>query len=534
MAPFRERVRRATSGDFITPFLVTAGFTAAVFAVLLAVMLRRRKRAAWVVATVLAAGNTALYWLALAALPALRVHPVNWASAIVTSAVLLGLVVAEPACRVRGERGNTALAAGYLLLGGFTAAVIGTVLVHQTNTEPGVGWAASLRYALLRVFTLSTLFGLPDIEVPRWTDVVVNLLSVALFLQVLRAFFRSPRVRGRLAPQAERRLRALVAAQGEEDSLGYFALRRDTSVTWSGSRDAAVLFRVLNGVALAYGDPVGAAAGRPDAVRRWLEVARSHGWVPAVTGAGRAATADYERAGLRALAFGDEAVVEVASSTLEGTAHRAHELIRAAGYRAVVRRQREVPAPELARLVQLADAWRRDGPDRELVMSLGRLGDPADGDCLLVECRDPHNRTCALLTFVPWGTGGLTLDLMRRERESADELFGFLIGEVLLLARAGGRPVGSVRRVSLNFSMGHATGERGRPRLYRGTVRLLSRRRRLESLDRIAGEFAPRRLPRFMLYERPTELPRIALATSTAEGLLLAPRLRARQAGEEP
>ena len=70
-------------------------------------------------------------------------------------------------------------------------------------------------------------------------------------------------------------------------------------------------------------------------------------------------------------------------------------------------------------VVERADAWRDTETERGFSMALGRLGDPADGDCLLVEAVDGDGRRCArCCRFVPWGTNGLSLDLMRRDRDA--------------------------------------------------------------------------------------------------------------------
>ncbi len=560
IAPFRSEVREAARGDFFTPFLVTAGFTAALFAFLLAVMLRRRKRAAWLITVVLSGANALLYWLALAVVPVARVHPLNWVSAGLTTAVPLALLAAEPACRVRGERGNIARGLAYLVLGGVVAAGLGTVLVHQAAAPPA-SWGECLRYATLRIFTLSTLFGLPEITVPGWTGLLINLLSLAFFLEVLRAFFRSPRGRARLLPEDERRLRALLARYGERDPLGYFALRRDLSASWAPQRTAAVRYRVVNGAAVAAGDPVGDPRAWPEAIGAWLHTARTHGWVPAVVGASEAAAAAYGRAGLKVLAFGDEAEADVAHFTLDEPGTRvlrdAHALVRDAGYSTVMRRHRDVPEAEMDRLAHLADAWRHGvgDADRGFAMTLGRLGDPADGDCVMVECRDPRDRTCALLSLVPWGADGLTLDLLRRDRESADDLLEFMITELLLaagadpgsagagrddVAGAGAGAVAGIRRISLNVTVLPVTGRTRGPgagvvfRLYRGIVRLLSRRRQAESAHRVGTRLGLVHQARFLLYERATELPRIALADAMTTGFGAAPRLASRTAPRPP
>ncbi|MFF7636578.1 phosphatidylglycerol lysyltransferase domain-containing protein [Kitasatospora sp. NPDC008050] len=542
IAPFRERVERANSGEFFTPVLVTAGFTAALFAALLAVMLRRRKRAAWIVATAVAALYTVPFGLALAVLPEDRAHPFNWVSFALTALLLGALLAGRRAFHARGARGNLVLGLTVLLVGGLLVTVLGAVLVHA-GTTPQADWGDCFDYALVRLFTVS---GVGDVtaQVPvnRWAGLTVNVLGAALFLLVLRVFFRSPRGRLHLEPQDEQRLRALLERHGARDSLGYFALRRDKSVCWSPSGKAAVLYRVVNGVALASGDPIGDPEAWPQAIACWRELARANAWVPAVTGAGEQAGTVYRRTGLKALEFGDEAIVEVTDFSLEGrsmrTLRQAHNRVRKAGYRAVIRRHRDIPEAELTALVHLADAWRHGRTERGFSMALGRLGDPADGDCVLAECRDENDRTCALLSFVPWGAHGLSLDLMRRDRESENGLVEFLVTELLLSGAAGTLPL---TRVSLNFAMFRYIFEQGGKlgagpvlRLCRAVLRFLSRWWQLESLYRANAKYQPSWEPRFLLYEKPSELPTIALANGLAEGFLVRPRLRGRSPRQDP
>src|SRR5690349_16025154 len=45
---FREEVREHTLGEYFTPYLVTAGLVSSALAGFLAVVMRRRKRAAWI------------------------------------------------------------------------------------------------------------------------------------------------------------------------------------------------------------------------------------------------------------------------------------------------------------------------------------------------------------------------------------------------------------------------------------------------------------------------------------------------------
>ncbi|GAA4850993.1 phosphatidylglycerol lysyltransferase domain-containing protein [Kitasatospora terrestris] len=526
--PFREQVARANRGEFFTPVLITSGLTAALLAGLLAVMLRRRKRAAWIASVVVVGPYAALYVLALTA-DTYRAHPFNWVSAALTAGLLVVLLLGRPAFRVRGGRGNVTAALAVLLVGGALLVGIGAAVVRWTYTESPPGWGEAAVYVLLRLVTVSGAFDYADVDVPGWVDLGLNTAGAVLLLTALRLLLRSARGRLRQDAEDEARLRALLELWGERDSLGWFALRRDKAVSWAPSGDAAVLYRVVYGVALASGDPVGDPAAWAAAIEVWRREARVHGWIPAVVGAGEAARAVYgSRERLRVLHLGDEAVVEAAAfdPAAEGMAYlRENERrLREAGHRVVVRRHRDVPAEEFTELVRLADAWRHGRSERGFSMALGRLGDPDDGECLLAECRDENGRTAALLSFVPWGEDGLTLDLLRRDRESDPGLADFAVTQVLLRAGEFG-----VARVSLNFTAFRAAFEsEGGGLVLRGArsvLRLLARWWRLEARYRATAEYRPAWRPRFVLYERATEIPAIASANATAEGLLTRPRL---------
>jgi lysyl-tRNA synthetase class 2 len=492
VAPFRERVRAAADGEYVTPFLVSPGFTGAVLAFVLSVSLRRRKRAAWILTTVLAAGYLLVVAVDVAAVPRAQRHPVTWVSLALTVLLLAALLVSRTVFNVRGARGNIVLGLVSLVAGAAVAVGLGTLLVYATDQAPPSSWGASARYAAVRVLTVTSLFGLPGIDVPAWTDLAVNLLSVALMVLVLRAFFRSPRGLAGPAPTDQRRLRALVRAYGRADSFGYFALRRDLSVCWSGDRAAAVVYRVVNGVALAHGDPLGPAAAWAPAVAGWLDTARRHAWAPAAAYAGADGAAAYRAAGLHAVAADEEAVLT--AGPLPPELARLRQEMSGAGWRAVLRRQRDVAEEEWPRLAQLADAWRQHGGRlralsgrRRADPGLGRLGDAADGDCVLAECLDRHGRVCALLVLVPWGPDGLTLDLLRWDRESGRAAADFLLAEVLERAARGAAPVAGVARVSLA----------------------------LAGVPAVPAVPAERRVRR-LLCERRTELPRVLAAATFA------------------
>ncbi|WP_241777640.1 phosphatidylglycerol lysyltransferase domain-containing protein [Streptomyces sp. CT34] len=531
---FGNDIRRHNVEEFFTPYLLTAGFASGAFSLFLAVTLRRRKRASWILNLVLSGLFLLLLLFAMVAAPEFRGHAQNWVSLVLTLLFTVSLVAGRREFYARGDRANPKLAALTAAGGLLAASLLAALLVTATNGAAAGSstFVERWRYGLMRLVSLAADDGrFPGISTPNWVGVVINVLSTALLVAVLWAAFRSVRSTDPITADDEERLRALLARHGDRDSLGYFALRRDKSVLFSPSGKAAVTYRVVGGVSLASADPLGDPEAWPGAIERWLAEAREHGWAPAVMGASEEGGTIYARHGLDALELGDEAIVETAEFTLGGRAMRtvrqAYHRIERAGYTVRIRRHQDIPPEELAQLLRLADDWRDGETERGFSMALGRLGDPGDGRCVMLECSDAEGRLRALLSFVPWGAKGLSLDLMRRDRESENGLMEFMVLELIQRAKEV-----EITQISLNFAMFRSVFERGSRlgagpvlRLWRSLLSFFSRWWQIESLYRANAKYRPIWEPRYMLFEKSTDLLRIGIAAGRAEGFLEAPGL---------
>jgi lysyl-tRNA synthetase class 2 len=369
-------------------------------------------------------------------------------------------------------------------------------------------------------------------KAPGWVNLVLGLFGAITLFTSLYVLFRSQRAAAALAPDDERRVRALLAASGERDSLGYFATRRDKSVVFSSTGKAAVTYRVVGGVCLASGDPIGDPEAWGPAITEWLEMCRAYAWTPAVMGAGEEGATAYARAGLRVIELGDEAIIHVRDFALEGRDMRpvrqAVNRVRRAGYTVRIRRHADISRDEMVRIIGLAAQWRDTETERGFSMALGRLGDPADGRCVLVEALDADGREAALLSLTPWGTTGLSLDLMRRDRSSDNGLMEFMVAELVALA-----PRLGVERISLNFAVFRAAFEEGARigagpilRAWRGLLLFFSRWFQLESLYRSNLKYRPEWVPRYVCFEDIRDMAKVGLASGIAEGFVVVPSLR--------
>ncbi len=390
-----------------------------------------------------------------------------------------------------------------------------------------------LEYAINRVsgFAVAT----PDFFIGK-PNVLLNALfglfgALALMAAAV-VLFQSQRAENALTFEDESAIRGFLEVWGKNDSLGYFATRRDKSVIFAPNGRAAITYRVEVGVCLASGDPVGDPRAWSQAIAAWLKICSDYGWTPGVMGASSTGAQAYREAGLNALQLGDEAILYPDKFRLSGADMRgvrqAVTRARRAGLTVRMRRHRDLSAEEMAEVITRADAWRDTETERGFSMALGRLGDSADGDCLLVEAIEGTGDSApvvGMLSFVPWGPNGLSLDLMRRAPQSPNGTVELMVSDLLQQADTIG-----VTRVSLNFAMFRSAFEEGArlgagpvARLWRALLVFFSRWWQLETLYRSNMKYQPHWVPRYACYDDARLIPRVGVASVIAEGFLVLP-----------
>ena len=241
-----------------------------------------------------------------------------------------------------------------------------------------------LAYAINRVSGFATAD--PDLFVGRphvFLNAIFGLFGALALIIAAVVLFQSQRAENALTGEDESAIRGLLEVYGKNDSLGYFATRRDKSVVFAPNGRAAVTYRVEVGVCLASGDPVGDPRAWQQAIAAWLELSGSTAGRRG-DGASSTGAQAYREAGLNALQLGDEAILYPDSFHLSGPDMRAVRQAvtraRRSGLSVRMRRHREFSADEMAEVIKRADAWRDTETERGFSMALGRLGDSADGD----------------------------------------------------------------------------------------------------------------------------------------------------------
>jgi lysyl-tRNA synthetase class 2 len=423
--------------------------------------------------------------------------------------------------------GVTAAVVGALVLGPGVPAiallVVAVLLAMRKADFPALPVVARVRTALIGGLVVLVAGGVYDAAL-RWDPSLrVDLLSLLLIassavLLTLLAAAPAPGPADRDTWEAVRSL----AANPASDTLAPFVLRHDKAYAFSPDGRAAVGYRVLFGVAVVGGDPVGDPGSYADAVNAFVRRCVAMGWRPAVLGV-RADLADlWHRHGLRSVGIGDEVLLDVGGFSL--TSRRMRNVRQAvarthnAGVSTTVVREGDLPPSLRAELADVSTRWLKGSRERGFSMILDGLLTGAHPDCVLVIARDHAGNVVGFQRYAPCcGGEALSLDTMRRDRQGPNGLNERMIVDLLEHGRDHG-----VKLLSLNFAafrtlLDAGSGRRGFERPGYRALHLLDPLIQLESLYLFNAKFRPSYRPRSVAFPSWVSIPLVAAAMLTLE-----------------
>ena len=478
--------------------------------------LARRKRRAWQVAAVLLCGLVALHVQ----------HRFGYGAAV-TSLVAVALLARRADFDAPGDPDAHPRIALHAL--GFAVAIamygVVTLWINRVMVDQPFTVAFALEETARAAIGLNAV-GSANVsgQFGEWFPISVLMLT-GVGAAVLLFEWLAP-WRYRHAQEArERQLTTdLVKAWGV-DTLAPFVLRGDKSYFFDADEQAFLAYKVVGGVAIVSGDPVGPPDRFSDLIGSFIDFAHRRGWRLAILGVSERALDLYSKHGLHALYHGDEAVIDTKAFSLEGRAIRkvrqsVHRLERS-GYTASAVRPSEIDSSLQHELEEVARAWRGAQPERGFVMALDTLSRLDDEHALFVVGRGPDGSAAGFLHFAVCARGSaLSLSSMPRLRATPNGFNEWLVCEAVAWARANG-----FARVSLNFApfaalLAPEVELSALQRLERRALLRLKGRFQLDNLLLFNRKFFPHWQRRFVVYERRLDLPRVGIAALAAEAYL--------------
>ncbi len=522
LLPGSHEIIGGLAPDAVTSIAAAFGVPVGVALLLSARGLARGRRAAWVAAVALLAVSVGLHVL----------HGFN-DGGIFATVVLVSLVA------LRGDfRGGSEPAAqrrAWVRLA-VTLAVVplfGLVAIWANRTAADRPF--SLGFAMHETLTASLGTGSGHLDGPfgNWFPITVLVLAALGIAWTLAAVVAPWRHHVEQARSERDLARALVATWGS-DTLSPFALRVDKSYFFAEDQAAFLAYRVVGGVSIVSGDPI----GEPDAIEpllaAFLAFAHRRGWRVAVLGASEGALSVYRGLGLRAVYHGDEAILDVTGFSLEGRAIRkvrqSVQRLAREGYSSLILRPSEIPAELRNELEAVAAEWRDGEPQKGFVMALDSLfGREGDHDLFVIGL-GPDGEAKGFIHYATCPAGGaLSLSSMPRLRSTPNGFNEWLVCETVGWAREH-----DFDRISLNFApfaaLFAADAElEPLQRMERRALGTLKSQFQLDNLLHFNEKFGPGWRRRYVVVERRRDLPRVGVAALAAESYLpfssrLAPR----------
>jgi lysyl-tRNA synthetase class 2 len=357
-------------------------------------------------------------------------------------------------------------------------------------------------------------------------DLAVTLVTATTLLACVTAYlaFRSAGSGVSSDPRDRRDARHMVEAAAG-NTVAYFALRRDKKYFFNARRSAMLAYRAVNGIALVSCDPLGAEVDFDELLGEFVYHCRVNSWRIVVLGVAGDHVDAWRRIGLRTLYIGDEAIVHPAEFSLEGRSIRkvrqSVARLQRADFTAGAIQARDVSPPLWREMDEVSDEWREGQPERGFSMTMDDMADPEHGDAWFMLGRDARGRLAGFVHFVPVPvTGDLSLSTPRRRPDTPNGFMEYLLVETFRWARERG-----IKRISLNFA---AFGEllrseaelRTSLRLARLAVRYFDRYIQMQRLHEFNRKFLPEWQPRYLAFERLTDIPAAALVLLSMEGLV--------------
>jgi phosphatidylglycerol lysyltransferase len=401
--------------------------------------LRRGRRAAWGLAVGLNLGLAALAVVLMTNHAQQRIvlgagaHPRSWIAILLPLVqpllVVVLLLVTRARFHVRAPRGTyPALlrgTAGALVLAAAAYVALGLGLRDDFDPAPDV--VDLLRDLPLRFVPPGYLVGIAPGFLPvDWAAVMLyEWIGPAVWLVLaaaaLRTFLHS---RPDSADTNLTRVRALVG-EGAGGSLQYMATWPGHAYWFTPDGAAAVAHRVIGGVAVTTGGPVGSLDAVPRAVAGFAEYCREQGWTPCFYSVDTEVATAARELGWSIVQVAEETLLPLRELTFTG---RKWQDVRTALNRAakagIVAEWTTFSAAPVAIIDQIraiSEEWVADKGLPEMGFTLGGLDELADDEVRLLVAVDADSSVHGLTSWLPVRRHGeivgWTLDFMRRRSD---------------------------------------------------------------------------------------------------------------------
>jgi phosphatidylglycerol lysyltransferase len=312
---------------------------------------------------------------------------------------------------------------------------------------------------------------------------------------------------------ARERAWEIVKAHGRTP-LARYALFNDKKFFFSHG-NSLISYVVENRVALTLGDPIGPAEDVPSTIAEFQSLCRSNDWVPAFYQVTPSNIDTYNTAGFELLTLGQEAIVDLTSFTLEGSANKTlrnsyNKMVRVGYHYDVL--QPPFSARMMRELNTISNEWLSSRGLSEMRFSLGWFDETYLNTCPILLVRDREGFIEAFANVVTeFQANEAAVDLMRHRSQVESGLMDFLFVSLFQWAKENGYASFNLGLSALS-GVGESSEDPAMERALNYFYRNVSRFYNFRGLHSFKEKFHPTWLPRYLIYPDALSLPAISVA----------------------
>ena len=287
------------------------------------------------------------------------------------------------------------------------------------------------------------------------------------------------------------------------------ALFEDKSYFFSPG-GSVIAYAARGGGVIALGDPIGPPEDAADAIQGFRDYCSRNDWIPTFASVLPDYLVSYQAAGFDTLCMGQEAIVDLNTFTLEGSAYKnvrnAVTKMGRLGYRA------EVHLPPLPdRLIQalrtVSDEWLTMMRGGEMHFSDGWFDDDYIRHSIVMAIHAANGEITAFANLLPeYQKNEIAIDMIRRHRQVENGTMEFLFSSLLEWAKGQGYASFSLGLCALT-GIGESTDDPQVEQALRRLAVFFKRFINFRGLQAFKEKFNPRWEPRYLVYHGTASLP---------------------------
>jgi phosphatidylglycerol lysyltransferase len=439
----------------------------------------------------------------------------------------VGLVLFADRFPARSDPVRASAGVVWLVLGELGVFVYGTAGLFLLDSDfresnsLGRSMGESLRLLfVLPSDTLDTIHRNGD-----WFITSVRVMAVVV-LAIAMWHFVQPVIARNTTDRAEYASARQILEEHGTTGLAYFHLLGDKQLFLARDERSLLSYRVVGGVAVVLGEPIGATDSCIVLAHEFHEFCDLHGWRYAYHQVSPRGVRILEAIGLKSLKIGEEAIIDVANFTLDGSHFKRlrtkNRQLVAEGV-AIEELARPIDDATLAELDVVSDLWLEDGGHRERTFTLGSFDAAYLQDTTVLVARRADGRIEAFVNILPAFAGTLgNFDLMRRRPDAPNGVMDLLFVHLIERFRAQG-----LADMTLGFApLANIEGDGLIARALRTVYESESSAFNFRGLYEFKSKWRPRFEPRALVYRSDLELLTVAYAIArVGEIAHSAPRL---------